>query len=62
MVAHNVGQFAGGAAGGYQAGKKLNLAAKPAIRTPAGIAGHYTGMVVGATKPLLRLARTIMGQ
>ncbi len=53
--------FAGGFGAGFQAGQRMNLMARPIVRTGMATAGHYSGMLAGAIRPLLRFAKTAMG-
>jgi hypothetical protein len=58
---YQAADFAGGFGCGFQAGQRMNLVARPIVRTGMGMAGHYAGMVAGAMRPLLRIAKTAMG-
>jgi hypothetical protein len=58
---YHAADFAGGFGRGFQAGQRMNLIARPIVRTAMGTAGHYTGMVAGAIRPLLRVAKLALG-
>ena len=58
---YHAADFAGGFGSGFQAGQRLNLTARPLVRTRMACAGHYSGLVAGAMRPLFRFAKTAIG-
>ena len=58
---YHAADFAGGFGAGFQAGQRMNLMARPMVRTGMGTAGHYSGMLAGANRPFLRFAKTAIG-
>lgn len=58
---YQAADFASGFGCGFQAGQRMNLMSAPIVRTAMGAAGHYSGMVAGAIRPLLRFAKAAMG-